>query len=236
MPNADPLDEVLRHAGAVVSTRSGRRVAAHYGSAAAELAVCVRSVGLVDRSDLAVFAVHGPARALSDVSRALVGAEVTKGSVVRDGSHWCCRVAPSDLLVLCEPHASAALSDALRPGEDRYPDVVVRDRSDDYTAIGIVGRRAASVLATLGALDADDAVAAVGRVRPGSIGETDVVWLVDSASSALALVDPAAATLVWRAVEAVGRSLGLSYVGHDALQRFAVLERTAGARTLASWH
>jgi hypothetical protein len=43
------LDVVLRRAGAVLARRDGRDVAINFGSAAAELAVCVRSVGIVDR-------------------------------------------------------------------------------------------------------------------------------------------------------------------------------------------
>ena len=57
---ASPLDTVLCQAGAVFASRSGRRAAINYGSAAGELAVCVSAVGLVDRSELSTLVVEAP--------------------------------------------------------------------------------------------------------------------------------------------------------------------------------
>lgn len=68
MISAPPLTDVLQIAGAVMTTRYGRPVAANFGSAAGELAVCVNGVGVCDRSELSVLALEGRAEQLRDCS------------------------------------------------------------------------------------------------------------------------------------------------------------------------
>jgi hypothetical protein len=46
-----PLGDVLRRHGATMTTRHGRRVAAHFGSMATETAVCTGTLGIADRFD-----------------------------------------------------------------------------------------------------------------------------------------------------------------------------------------
>src|ERR671931_672004 len=66
-------DRVLR-AGGVMVIREGHPVAAHFGSAATELAVCVQRVGLAVRSDLDALELAGPEPWLPDfLSPALFG-------------------------------------------------------------------------------------------------------------------------------------------------------------------
>src|SRR6187399_3313085 len=50
----------LRVAGGVMILREGHAVAANFGSAATELAVCVKRVGLAVRSDLDALEIAGP--------------------------------------------------------------------------------------------------------------------------------------------------------------------------------
>ena len=76
----------MRRAGAVLSTREGRTVAVHFGSAAAELAVCVRTVGLVDRSELSTLALEAAPAQLSALMTRLVGATVSPGGLIAGGS------------------------------------------------------------------------------------------------------------------------------------------------------
>ncbi len=92
---AVPLDAVLRRAGAVLATRDGRPVAINFGSAAAELAVCVRAVGLVDRSDLSKLVLEAPPAQLAALSSRLVGHAVSPGGVLSGGSAWWCGDAPA---------------------------------------------------------------------------------------------------------------------------------------------
>ena len=56
-------------AAAGLHDRDGHTVVAHYGSVPAEIAVCMKSVGLADHSDYGVLELHGEREALD---RALV--------------------------------------------------------------------------------------------------------------------------------------------------------------------
>ena len=64
-----PLETVARNHGASMAERHGRRVPAHFGCAAAEETVCLRGVGMADRSDRSTLELRGTP---SDVERALI--------------------------------------------------------------------------------------------------------------------------------------------------------------------
>src|SRR5690242_6218214 len=103
IPAGSSLESVLGRAGAVLSTREGRPVAVHFGSAAAELAVCVRAVGLVDRSDLSTLTLEAPPAQLSALMMRMVGATVAPGGLVSGGSAWWCGEASDRMTVVCDP-------------------------------------------------------------------------------------------------------------------------------------
>ena len=63
-----------------MASRHGRRVPAHFGSIAAEEAVCLRSVGMADRSDRDTFELRGTPSA---VESALVDAGRVRLVLVR---------------------------------------------------------------------------------------------------------------------------------------------------------
>jgi glycine cleavage system aminomethyltransferase T len=235
MPAARPLELILRVAGAVMTTRHGRRVAAHYGSAAGELAVCIRSVGLVDRSELSVLGVSGRAERLGDAVSRLVGIRVAPGGSAHVGEAWWGRLSAGELLVISQPQVVAHLSARLRAETYRFADLAVCDHSDDYASIGLIGRAAPALLATLGAYgDAGDPRSA-RPFGPGEVGGVDVLWLLESDHSAIALVRRDVAGTVWQAIEEAGRPFSLSCVGRDAVERFSLLDRarvrSAVART-----
>lgn len=117
------LADCLRQAGGVMVMRDGHQVAAHFGSIATEVAVCVKRVGLAVRSDLAAIDVvpndhqvpsHGRARRIADT--------------------WCCRVA-SDRAVVIGPRSERST----HPKPER-----------DRTVLALVGPRAHQVLADAG--------------------------------------------------------------------------------------
>jgi len=56
---SSPLETVARNHGATMASRHGRRVPAHFGSVGAEEAVCLRAVGMADRSDRDTFELRG---------------------------------------------------------------------------------------------------------------------------------------------------------------------------------
>lgn len=229
-PTVSPLGAVTTRAGAVMRTQGGASVAVHYGSAAAELGVCVRAVGLADRSDLGTLEIAGPAAAVGAFLRKLTGAPLEPAGVATAAGAWWCAAAPGRVLVLCEPDRRAQLLGVLRAASRRHPGVAVADVSSAWSAIAVVGRRTADVLAALGHGDDPRAAAPFGRA---SIGGAGVHVLLQSDRRAIVLAEPAAAGAVWQAIAHAGRPYGLSCVGTEAVERFALLDRPRVPRTPA---
>jgi len=111
--------------------------------------------------------------------------------------------------------------------------VRVEDASAALAAIAVVGRRAVDVLAALGALGPDDDLRSAPPFGGVRLAGADVSVLLESDRRALLVTDTADADRVWRAVEEAGRGFGISCVGLDAVERFALLDRTAVRRPRA---
>lgn len=227
-----PLDTVLRQAGAVFSIRDGRPVAANYGSAAGELAVCVSAVGLVDRSELSKLVIEAPPGQLRHLMSRLLGSFVAPdGALFADGAWWCA-AAPNQVVVLCEPHAAARVGERLRAQAVHHVALVVRERSTDWAAIELLGRTAGKVLRALGVYGESGDPRRVSPFSAGTVGGIDAQWLLESDCRALALVPHERAGEVWRAIERTGRPFGISCVGWDAASRYSLLERRRLSRLL----
>jgi glycine cleavage system aminomethyltransferase T len=220
------LRSVQQSAGAVVSTRDGRPAVIHYGSPAGELAVCVRAVGLLDRSDLAKLVIEAAPAQLTQLVTRMTGATVAiGGSLLADGAWWC-GAAEGRVIVVCEPAVGSRLLAGLRAQRLRHVGVSVTDRTQDWAAIELLGRNTAKVLATLGIYgeSGDPRLAPPFGFRP--VAGIDAFWLLESDRQALALVPDAFAGHAWRAIELAGRPFGISCVGSEAARRFALLERS----------
>jgi glycine cleavage system aminomethyltransferase T len=224
-PRQLPLEAVLGRAGAVLRTREGRPVAVHFGSAAAELAVCVRTVGLVDRSELSTLALEAPPAQLSALMTRLVGATVAPGGLVGGGSAWWCGEAPDRVMVVCDPRMAARLVDSLHAVAARH--VAVRDLSDQLAPIALLGPGTGKVLAALGVYGSSGDPRHAKPFGRGSVDGIPVAWLLQSDRRALALVPREQAGAVWLAIERAGRPSGISCVGHEAACRYALMERLA---------
>ena len=91
------------------------------------------------------------------------------------------------------------------------------DRSDSATALTLVGPRAARLL--------DDAELEpdlpVGGVREGWFAGSSVLVLLEAADRFLLVLDAEYAVDAWQELLDVGRVLGLSMVGAEALERLA---------------
>lgn len=125
-----PLETVARNHGATMATRHGRRVPAHFGSVGAEEAVCLRSVGMADRSDRDTFELRGTPSA---VERALVAV----------GEYaWCSFVSADRALVRCEREHTAACASLLA----NLDGLTATNRTAAYAAIGLIGPRAKELL------------------------------------------------------------------------------------------
>jgi glycine cleavage system aminomethyltransferase T len=218
-----PLDVVMRRAGAVLTTRDGRPMAVHFGSAAAELSVCVRAVGLVDRSDLSTLAFEAPAAQLSALMTRLLGAAVSPGGLVSGGSAWWCGAAPDRVIVVCDRRIAGRLADGLRADATRH--ITVRERSQELAAIGLLGPSTVKVLSALGVYGPSEDPRRAKPFTAASVDGTPAWWLLQSDHRALALVPRGDAGEAWVAIERAGRPFGISCVGHEAAERYALMER-----------
>lgn len=214
---------VLRRAGALLSTRDGRPVAINFGSAAAELAVCVRTVGLVDRSELSTLALDAPAAQLAALTRRLAGATVSPGGLLSGGGAWWCGESSDRVIVLCEPRIAARLVGGLRADAARH--LTVRDLSDEFAAIGLLGRNTGQVLNALGVYGHSGDPRQAKPFARGSVDGTPAWWLLQSDRRALALVGREHAGVAWLAIERAGRPYGISCVGQEAAARYTLMER-----------
>ena len=200
------LVDRLRRAGGVMVMRDGHPVAAHFGSTATEVAVCVKRVGLAVRSDLAVLDVTGAEPWLAPfLADALGQAVPSQGRARQIAGTWCCRVA-SDRAVVVGPWSTIARCTQL-PG----------DRMDARTALTLVGPRVSRVLADVGLQNDLE----IEGLREGWFADSPTVLLRESGDRYLLVVDAEQAGDAWRELLDAGRSLGLSMVGADALARLA---------------
>jgi heterotetrameric sarcosine oxidase gamma subunit len=220
-----PLEHVLRRAGAVMTRRDGWRMAAHFGSPAGELAVCARSVGLVDRSELGKLELRGYPEALDQVVSFLADRQLEPNEVLSAGGVQWCSASPDRVFALCSPPSSFALSERLHDAVRRTPGALLTDETEELAALALLGPAAPSVIAALGAWDLET----VALPRPSFSSLTleglPVFLLEESSARFLILVEREYAERLWDILERVGRRFGLSCVGADAADRFSVIER-----------
>lgn len=204
-------DVCLRACG-VLQDRDGCTIVSHYRSVAGEIAACMKSVGLSDRSDYGVLELRGD-RELLD--RALIDRlgdpPLPVGSGRRLRSVWYLRVHARRTL-LVGPHAALASGPPIGRGRDRS-DLPHRDIGTSLALVGIIGPRAARLLAAAG-LPGGLPIGAVGA----DAGDANVVAIVrESQRRYLALVRAEAADDFWARLLTAGKPLGAAFVGYDAL-------------------
>lgn len=217
VPLQSALEAVTQRAGAVGNRNTG--VAAHYGSPAGELAVCVQAVGLTDRSELTKLEVRGDERVLADLVQAVAGISVGPGGCAEHGGTWVCGRSRASAVVLAEPGERSFLEDWI----DRHgPGFRVIDRTSDWAAIGLVGVATPTVLRVLGLVADPRAASPFAEV---CVDGAPAELLLHSDVRALLLAEAEDACRIWATVEAAGKPFGISYVGSEALRRFTLRER-----------
>jgi glycine cleavage system aminomethyltransferase T len=216
------LADRLQAAGAVMVLRDGHPVAGNFGSAATELAVCVKRVGLAVRSDLDVLEVTGAEPWLSHfLADALGGRPCPPGRACRVAGTWCCRLSADRALVVGSWSAAARWALLGRRAIVTGTAVEVAGRARTDGALTLVGPRAARLLTDAG-LSAD---MAPGGVRETLLAGAPAVLLRETDERWLLIMDSERAGDAWRALLQAGRSLGLSLVGTEALERLAAAPR-----------
>lgn len=207
--SATALSEMLRRSAASTGTRSGHTVPLHYGSAAGELALCMRAVGLVNREDLAIVAVRGDEQALDGVAEQIFEGGLPVGEAATASAVHGGRGRGEELLLAGPPSGLLALPTSAAG---------VRVEPVGFTAIGVVGPGTQGLLLDLGAYGSlSPAAEEQGRTAAIAGGGA---WLLLDHSFALALVEPARALALWRLLSAAGRRFELGYVGAEAAERF----------------
>ena len=198
--------------------REGHAVAANFGSAATELAVCVKRVGLAVRSDLDALEIVGSEPWLTHFLGGALGADPpAPGAAVRAAGSWCCRVAPDRAIVVGPWSAVARWAGIVRHAIVTGAAVDCSDRSGSATALTLVGPRAAQLLTDAGL----EPELQVGGVLESWFAGTAALLLRETGDRYLLLLDAESALDAWQELFDVGRALGLSMVGAEALERLA---------------
>lgn len=211
-----------------MTLREGQAVPAHYGSAPGELAVCIRSVGLAHRPDLAVLSVNGSARGLVQLLTRVVGYGLAPGGTTFEAGAWWSRSSSeTEIVIVCRRNGVGPLMRSLRRGVGDFYGVQLTDRSGDRALFNVIGRRAEEVLAEVGAFGPTGDPHDIPPFSDGSINGHPVKWLLEGSTAAFLLTDPRSAPAVWQAIEDAGRPYGLSRVGLEAIERYALIERAA---------
>lgn len=211
----------------------------NFGSAAGELAACVSAAGMADASQLTKLELCGPRARVAELVRHATGAVLASGGVLHAAGAWWCGSAGQGYLgagrviVLCEPAVGERLRELLSPRVARMPGLVMHDRSAQWSAITILGAATTAVLEALGVFGPSGDPRQVPPFSYAPLGELDAMWLLQSDHHAVALVLSSEADLAWHAIEQAGRAQHICCVGHDAIERYALLEHRA-ARSLHS--
>lgn len=201
----------------MLAERDGHTIVASYGSVPGEISVCMKSVGLADRSDLGALELRASTalldRALAD---RLGDPPVAPGAARRLRNVWYLRLDARRTL-LVGPHAALASGPMIGKGADRA-ELSCKDIGATLAMISIVGPRAGRLLAAADLPD-DLAIGAVGRdPREPSV----VAVLRESQRRVLMLVKGSAADATWARLLAAGEPLGAAFVGCDALTLLGV--------------
>jgi glycine cleavage system aminomethyltransferase T len=208
--------------GAKVVDRDGRSVTAHYGSAATEVAVCRKSVGLAVRTELRILEVCGREPWLERLlSRALGGRVPAVGSAAIAAGTWCCRVDERRALVIGPSGAVERWRRVAREAVIGGSPIAAADLTDAWAALSLIGPKASRLLAMAG-VEGD---LAPGEVRSVVLEGAPALVLRAGADHWLALIDADAAPEACHALLEAGRTVGLSLVGCEAVGRLAAAAR-----------
>jgi glycine cleavage system aminomethyltransferase T len=207
-----PIPRPCLGAGARLAERDGHTVVASYGSVPGEISVCMKSVGLADRSDLGVLELRAPTAVLDRALASRLGdPPVAPGGARRLRNVWYVRLDARRTL-LVGPHAALASAPTIGKGADRA-ELSSKDIGATIAMISIVGPRAMRLLAAADLPD-DLSIGAIGRdPRDPSV----IAVLRESQRRVLMFVKASATDGTWSRLLAAGEPLGAAFVGCDAL-------------------
>lgn len=200
-------------------------VVAHYGSAAAEIAVCSKAVGLVQRSDLRLLEVAGAEAVLPPaLAPAIPDSVPAPGEANCVADTWCCRVEPGRALVAGSAGAIDRWRQVVSRAAAHTGIAVTTNVLAEADVISIVGPKASTVMG-MSSLPAD---VAPGGVASGEISGSPVSVVCEDADRYLLLFPQGCSAAALDAIGEVGRPVGLARVGHEALAHLRAARRDAG--------
>jgi glycine cleavage system aminomethyltransferase T len=211
------LEDLLAEAGGVMVMRDGHRVASHFSSVAAELAVCGRSVGLAEQADLGTLELRGPAADVQTVLRRLAGDGLAPGAAVRTGETWWCLLTSHRALVLCPGEARGALLGDLVDAAHEAESASAVDLTGDYAALLLIGPRAEELLRSASLVTEAPAPLPVGGLHFIS-GRRPSLLLHEEPERFLVLVPRVHACETWSRLLDAGRAHRVACVGRSALE------------------
>ena len=213
-----PMERAARAAGAQIEERDGWALAVAYVSSEQEAQTVSRAAGWADTSHLAKLELQAEPDVVEAISASNPSARFELGMAHRTDGAWWCPLAPSRLLVICEPSRFVSvrrqIEDAVGAAETP---VSLVDVTTVFAALTIVGPLSREVFARFSALDLRPQKTPVGAVRPGSVARQPGLVVREDEDRFLMLFGWAVAEYVWRQVDAAARHLGGSPVGTDAL-------------------
>ena len=220
----DELRGIQANAGAVLARHHDRVLALSYGSAAGELAACMSAVGVASCAELTKLELTAPEPSLERVISGLLGGPMVPGGIHQTRPVSWYRPDHERLIALCEAEHGERLRGRFEFWTLRDPTVALHDRTDDWAAIAVIGRRTRLVLAELGVYGQDRDPRAVSPVTTTS-DDPQTSWLLHGDDDALAITPRAAGPALWRRITTAGRPLQICAVGREALTHYRVLTR-----------
>jgi hypothetical protein len=202
---------------------------ADFGSAAGELAVLACGVGLCATPAPVLLALEGPAADVEAVVTDLCGLAPAVGGAVTCGETWWCGVAPGRVLVIGVAATAMLLRGRLDWHLVRRRELSLCDLGAECAVLQIAGARVGELLAELGVFGASRDPRRVAPVRRAPVAGADALWVLRADHDALAVVMRDDLAAVRAAIDAAGRPLKLAAVGRDAVARYALARRRAGA-------
>jgi glycine cleavage system aminomethyltransferase T len=188
---------------------------AHYGSVAAEIAVCTKTAGLVDRSSLRQLAISGPEHLLDHVlEAALPDGAPAPGQAVCIAATWCCRTTARRAIVAGGPSAVARWRQVERRAASSAGLDVSVELLPGASALGLVGPRAPRIVAAAG-LPSDLRIL---EVADAMLAGTPLTLVREDGDSYLLLFERGHPPEAFEALWAAGREHGLAPVGNEALE------------------
>ena len=222
VPSADDLAGRFSRAATLVTAPHGRCIAAHYGSVAAEMAVCAKKVGLAFRTDLSLLEVRGRDAWLERLlARGLAGRVPRAGFAAVLAETWCCCPEERTALIVGRPGAVERWHRLAREALIAGSPITSHDVTAAHVPLSLIGPKARRLLAEAG-LPHDLPAEGVGA---GRLEGARALVLREGPDRYLLLLAADSATPACQALLDAGRSVGLSLVGAEAVARLAAAAR-----------